>query len=111
MPSDEDMRFAAAAFSCPAAGPDADTVNLVHADDFSPPPAWERNVAAYLSGRRYHASSVRAVLDWARAWGSMECCGELMFDARDRAAVEALLPDQGEGAWSNPAYAGTWTLA
>jgi hypothetical protein len=86
------------------------TFNALFPDPAMPPQAWQTNVAGYLFERCYHASSIAAVLAWAEAAGSMECCGELLFDANDRAAVEDLLPDVPEGEWTRGEMADTWTI-
>lgn len=75
---------------------------------FVPTPSWELDVADYLYWRGYQPSSIMNVLIHAREAGSVECSDELRFDARDRFAVEKLLPDAPAADWE--AHAGAWEM-
>jgi hypothetical protein len=74
--------------------------NLLFPDPTFPPRKWELDVAGYLFERRYHVTSIQDVLAHVDTYGSIECCIQLAFDARDRAKVESLLPDAHESAWA-----------
>jgi hypothetical protein len=66
-----------------------------------PAKVWHLNVARYLYGRGYHPASIKIVIDHSELHGSVECCSELVFDDRDRASVERLLPESSEESWSH----------
>jgi hypothetical protein len=73
--------------------------NELFPDPFSPPKAWQANVAGYLFERGYVRCIAALVLDYATRFGTVECCPDLWFDANDRAMVESKLPDAPDGEW------------